>query len=551
MNTPAWKLALLASVFCAAGAVAEEDKEEPNPGEPRYLSIPRTKAPVIDGKLDDAIWAQGASVELLRGKDVHATITMTQTGRVMHIGARVKGDPATLALRINIVDPVTKVDHALAIIPSNAPRAPLEAWREFFRRGPEQLSVSTARLRFSFHDKGWNAELALPLDLVEFARGQTTYRVSFELWYLPKNKPVAVYPGEGGLTPGVGFELIRPAVDWGAGEPRDANPQKDPALALLERIAAETSKRKIGDLPREALLHAHLGWRDGRRKDAPLQALEKELVALMAAYPDYVGLNANLAIVKIGRGDFNGALKSLDAMADVIPSLAHQPRRAMIRVELLRNVGRFEEAIKTIESHPELTELAEAKAGLIALRRMKQDWALAQKMLAADATADDLPRIKVETTKGPFVIELFEDDAPNAVASMISLAAAKYYDGTRVHWCSGGRRVMAGDPNSRDDDPSNDGYGDPGYILEPEHSRRQHWIYRVSLVDKRDQRFSEGGTFMIHLANAPIFDGAATCVGIVVEGRDVLGRLEYGDEIKSVRVLRKRDHAYAVTKRKP
>ena len=54
----------------------------------------------------------------------------------------------------------------------------------------------------------------------------------------------------------------------------------------------------------------------------------------------------------------------------------------------------------------------------------------------AEAKADDLPRVKLKTTKGDIVIELFENEAPNTVANFISLVEKRFYDGlTSIACC--------------------------------------------------------------------------------------------------------------------
>ena len=41
--------------------------------------------------------------------------------------------------------------------------------------------------------------------------------------------------------------------------------------------------------------------------------------------------------------------------------------------------------------------------------------------------------MRLKTSKGDVVLELFEDQAPNTVANFISLVEAKRYDGTAFH----------------------------------------------------------------------------------------------------------------------
>ncbi|RTZ88504.1 MAG: peptidylprolyl isomerase, partial [SAR324 cluster bacterium] len=47
--------------------------------------------------------------------------------------------------------------------------------------------------------------------------------------------------------------------------------------------------------------------------------------------------------------------------------------------------------------------------------------------------SDGLPQIQIRTDRGNMTIEMFEDDAPNTVANMISLIEKGYYDGLNFH----------------------------------------------------------------------------------------------------------------------
>src|SRR5439155_9104788 len=115
-------------------------------------------------------------------------------------------------------------------------------------------------------------------------------------------------------------------------------------------------------------------------------------------------------------------------------------------------------------------------------------WQREQRLRAAEARADDLPRVRftiehrrfartpdgqplttVESTgREEVVFELFEDQAPATVANFLTLAERKFYDGTRFHLAESAAVVAGGDPNSRNADPSRDGAGGPGYIVPDE-----------------------------------------------------------------------------------
>src|SRR5262249_27501089 len=60
-------------------------------------------------------------------------------------------------------------------------------------------------------------------------------------------------------------------------------------------------------------------------------------------------------------------------------------------------------------------------------------WEREQKLRQAEAKADDLPRVKLHTTRGDIVVELFENDAPNTVANFVNLVEKGLYDNTQFH----------------------------------------------------------------------------------------------------------------------
>ncbi len=65
-------------------------------------------------------------------------------------------------------------------------------------------------------------------------------------------------------------------------------------------------------------------------------------------------------------------------------------------------------------------------------------WKQEQELRQKEAAADDLPRVKLTTTKGDIVIELFENEAPETVGNFLSLVKKGFYDGLTFH------RVIAG-----------------------------------------------------------------------------------------------------------
>ena len=182
-----------------------------------------------------------------------------------------------------------------------------------------------------------------------------------------------------------------------------------------------------------------------------------------------------------------------------------------------------------------------------------------------DANRGDLPRVRLDTSKGPIVIELFEDDAPGTVANFISLVEKGFYDGNPFYQVIKGTMAMTGDPNG-------DGSGNAGYHIEDENqlpTARPIVRGALSMAKLPDPSGGSSGSvansassqFIIALAPFGTKKSGMTIFGRIVEGIDTVVMLtelkvdEAGkkgqkapDLIFRAEVLRKRDHAYEPVK---
>jgi len=263
-----------------------------------------------------------------------------------------------------------------------------------------------------------------------------------------------------------------------------------------------------------------------------------------------VSLRANLVRVLAGRNDRAGAIAQLDAIEKHFPMLADDVPQVTAKVQLLVGAGRYGDAISILEFIPGFLEhVPGARVMRDSIEMLQYHEDLETRMRAGDEKRGDLPRVRIETDRGSFVVELYENDTPNAAANFVSLCGKGFYDGTRFHWVERGGRVVGGDPLSRNEDAADDGYGDPGYRIESEVGRRLHTTGSIAFVDQRRRPQSEGCIFTIHLSPIPQLDGRNTVFGRVIEGMDVVEALEYGDAIRKTEVLRKRDHAYEPVER--
>jgi cyclophilin family peptidyl-prolyl cis-trans isomerase len=179
-------------------------------------------------------------------------------------------------------------------------------------------------------------------------------------------------------------------------------------------------------------------------------------------------------------------------------------------------------------------------------------WPKEQELRKAEAEKDDLPRVKLTTSQGDLVIELFEDQAPETVANFVSLVESGFYNGLSFHRVLPGFMAQGGCPRG-------DGTGDAGYKIYCECGRDDHRNhFRGTLSMAHAGKDTGGSQFFITFLPTPHLNGKHTAFGRVIEGMDVLARLQridpnesgakpVADRIESAEVLRKRDHEYKPT----
>jgi len=517
------------------------------------LKVPVLPAPALDAKLDGEAWSKAVRFDVMRGEERYGTVRMLRAGRQLYLGYESTFRPLALGVRFHFVDPATGRTVALLVAPLDLPVAPISAWLTKLGEETLRLDASGTQLRFDFTPEiGFAFVASVPLDLLEIGRPAKRFRFNLELWDTQARRPLAFYPSAPGAAGGKqsGADL-EPTTDWGVDVPVGGEPPRNEAIALLEEIAKPVSDEAGEDASDQGdAISAAMGTRSGKRAEDALEKFETRLRKQIELHPDYASLHTNLARVLIGRNDPAGSLEAMRAMRKQFPDLARDSRHVLTEVQLARDAGLYEEARAALEEHAEmlkgLPDYARESAQLDAIVAA---WKAEEAYRAADAKRDDLPRVRIETNRGSFVVELFEDDAPNSVANFIDLVGRGFYDGTRFHWANAPGAVMGGDPNSRDEDRFNDGYGDPGYLIEPEQNKRSNFPYTVAFISKRRSDWSMGSAFGINLSPATDRDGLDTVIGRVIDGFDVVRKLGYYDTLKKATVVRKRDHAYDVVKR--
>ena len=135
--------------------------------------------------------------------------------------------------------------------------------------------------------------------------------------------------------------------------------------------------------------------------------------------------------------------------------------------------------------------------------------------------------VVMETDVGRMVLDLYENDTPTTVNSFIWLALHHYYDGIAFHRVVEGFVVQGGDPNTLKADSSLWGQGGAGYEFGLEIRKKYKYDAKGVLGMARTQDpNSNGSQFYITLAPTPNLDGQYTIFGKVIEGLDVLDKVQ-------------------------
>lgn len=126
--------------------------------------------------------------------------------------------------------------------------------------------------------------------------------------------------------------------------------------------------------------------------------------------------------------------------------------------------------------------------------------------------------VKIETSKGDIVIELFEGDAPNTVKNFLTLTNKGFYDGVIFHRVIKGFMIQGGDPTGT-------GRGGPGYVfkdeLNPNTESYKRGYVRGTVAMANAGPNTNGSQFFIMHADYPL-DHNYTIFGKVVEGIEVV-----------------------------
>ena len=155
----------------------------------------------------------------------------------------------------------------------------------------------------------------------------------------------------------------------------------------------------------------------------------------------------------------------------------------------------------------------------------------------------------IETTLGNIELEFLVDKAPGHVKNFKELVKKGFYDGTIFHRVIPGFMIQGGDPNSKSDDRSKHGTGDPGYTIKAEFNDTPHDRGILSMARSSDPD-SAGSQFFIVVEDSHFLDNKYTAFGRVIKGMKVADKIvnvprdrrdnpEDRVEMKSVKIVKR------------
>ena len=147
-------------------------------------------------------------------------------------------------------------------------------------------------------------------------------------------------------------------------------------------------------------------------------------------------------------------------------------------------------------------------------------WEKEKEIRDKEAADDTNPRVVLHTTKGDITLELFPNEAPQAVGNFMTLVKDGFYTDVPFHRVLPFFMAQGGDPTGT-------GTGGPGYCIRCECTRpnaRMH--FRGSISMAHAGRNTGGSQFFLTFVPTGFLNGKHTVFGRIIDGMEVLSELQ-------------------------
>jgi cyclophilin family peptidyl-prolyl cis-trans isomerase len=323
-------------------------------------------------------------------------------------------------------------------------------------------------------------------------------------------------------------EYVRALITGGLGA---VNTPK--VIDALRRIAGGTNllDEPAGGRERAAAAASLGDLADTGARTQLLAALADERVAVVATAAGALG--------KIGADD----VEIIEALVKAVRE-NQSPNEPDIAVSGLTALGELNAAAAEplatellASTQPQLREAArtclagiagEERAAELATSHRPPAWQ-AQPVAPYRTVPATARRAVLRTARGDITLEFFPGEAPRTVANFVRLADEGYFDGVRFH------RVV---PNFviQDGDPTGTGWGGPGYAIRCEYNRLRYDTGTVGMA--LAGKDTGGSQWFITHSPQPHLNGRYTIFAQVIDGLDVLYRIQVEDAIHGIEIER-------------
>jgi len=137
-------------------------------------------------------------------------------------------------------------------------------------------------------------------------------------------------------------------------------------------------------------------------------------------------------------------------------------------------------------------------------------------------------KVRVNTNKGSFVIQLDVEAAPGSVTNFVQLIEQDFYNGKNFHRVIPNFVVQGGCPRG-------DGMGGMDYTIRSEFALHDYKTGAVGLASAGKD--TESCQFFVTHCSTPHLEGRYTIMGYVTEGMDVIGKIIPGDVIEKMELI--------------
>ena len=223
-------------------------------------------------------------------------------------------------------------------------------------------------------------------------------------------------------------------------------------------------------------------------------------------------LSADVAMISLASGAIRNPELKLKSYYENTDFLIE----ALNNCELPRQIEAYLELQKTIDyingtETPKMPEINYRELNWVQITKIKPD-----------------QKIEVISSKGNFIIQLNVEDNPATVMAIIELIKSDFYKNKHIH------RVV---PNFviQDGCPRGDGWGSPDFSIKSEFYNSHYKEGSFGMASSGKD--TESSQWFVTHSPTPHLDGRYTMFGKVVEGMEVVHKIEVGDEISNIRLI--------------